>query len=201
MMIPLPIRNSFCVTATFGQKGKYWATFHKGIDFVSTDRKVYSTVNGVVRYMAFDEKGWGYYVSIGDKKDNRHIFCHLKKGSIKVKKGDTVKVGEEIAEMGDTGNATGIHLHFQINNENKSPIDPKYFFSYNFTRGNYNTREFENMFTDEKDIPKYAKDSVNYLVKNKIIKGYDDGTLRPNEYINLSRLSVILYRIIKFIKG
>ena len=60
--------------------------------------------------------GYGNYIKI--KKPNSNIYfvyAHLYPGSIKVKEGDIVKQGQYIAIMGNSGNTTGTHLHFQIN--------------------------------------------------------------------------------------
>ncbi len=42
-------------------------------------------------------------------------YGHLKSGSVRVKVGDRVRQGEVIAEVGDTGDAAAVHLHFQVN--------------------------------------------------------------------------------------
>jgi hypothetical protein len=42
------------------------------------------------------------------------LYAHLRPGSIKVKPGDTVHRGELLAHLGNTGNSTEPHLHFQI---------------------------------------------------------------------------------------
>ncbi len=42
-------------------------------------------------------------------------YAHLKTGSLKVKTGDHVKQGDQIAEVGDTGDTPVVHLHFQVN--------------------------------------------------------------------------------------
>jgi len=42
-------------------------------------------------------------------------YGHLKAGSVKVAVGETVKSGQVIAEVGDTGDSAAVHLHFQIN--------------------------------------------------------------------------------------
>jgi len=42
------------------------------------------------------------------------LLCHLRKNSVKVKKGDTVKVGQQIAEVGNSGASIQPHLHLQI---------------------------------------------------------------------------------------
>ncbi len=60
--------------------------------------------------------GYGNYIKI--KKPNSNIYfvyAHLYPGSIKVNVGDIVKQGQYIAIMGNSGNTTGTHLHFQIN--------------------------------------------------------------------------------------
>jgi murein DD-endopeptidase MepM/ murein hydrolase activator NlpD len=42
-------------------------------------------------------------------------YGHLKAGSARVKVGDRVRQGQVIAEVGDTGDAAAVHLHFQVN--------------------------------------------------------------------------------------
>jgi murein DD-endopeptidase MepM/ murein hydrolase activator NlpD len=42
------------------------------------------------------------------------IYVHLQPGSVRVKKGQKVKAGDEIAALGSSGNSTEPHLHFQI---------------------------------------------------------------------------------------
>jgi len=49
------------------------------------------------------------------EKDGIFALCaHLANGSVKVKKGDTVKEGEPIGKVGHSGNSTAPHLHFQL---------------------------------------------------------------------------------------
>lgn len=42
------------------------------------------------------------------------LLCHLRNGSLLVKKGDTVKVGQKIGEVGNSGNSIQPHLHMQV---------------------------------------------------------------------------------------
>jgi biotin carboxyl carrier protein len=44
------------------------------------------------------------------------VYAHLQPGSLRVKVGDTVKVGEPLAKIGNTGPSLGPHLHFGLLN-------------------------------------------------------------------------------------
>ena len=51
------------------------------------------------------------------------FYCHLRKDSLKVKSGDTVKEGQDIAQVGQSGMAEFPHLHFALIAQDKT-IDP-----------------------------------------------------------------------------
>ena len=42
------------------------------------------------------------------------LLCHLRKGSSKVRKGDVVRVGQQVAEIGNSGSSIQPHLHIQV---------------------------------------------------------------------------------------
>ena len=50
-------------------------------------------------------------------------YCHMRKGSVVVKKGDTVKVGQRLGLVGYSGNTMFPHLHFHVK-KGKKVIDP-----------------------------------------------------------------------------
>ncbi|MDX2108533.1 MAG: M23 family metallopeptidase [Candidatus Melainabacteria bacterium] len=58
-------------------------------------------------------------VKIGENK--YAFYAHMKKGSIKVKIGDTLTRGQEIGLVGNAGNSSGPHLHFHVC-DNASPL-------------------------------------------------------------------------------
>ncbi|MFD0590966.1 M23 family metallopeptidase [Paenibacillus sp. GCM10027627] len=60
------------------------------------------------------EQPMGNMVLIKHDNGEYSMMAHLKNGSVKVKKGDTVKVGELIGECGNSGNSSEAHLHFQM---------------------------------------------------------------------------------------
>jgi murein DD-endopeptidase MepM/ murein hydrolase activator NlpD len=56
----------------------------------------------------------GNYVILRHAGGEFSHYAHLKQGSVRVKAGDTVKRGQAIAQLGQTGNSTEPHLHFQL---------------------------------------------------------------------------------------
>ncbi len=98
---------------------------HEGTDiFAMTGTPVRSPVDGVVRHASGGAGGMAAYVRTVEGHDV--YFAHLSAYS-EVKPGDTVKVGDVIGFVGDTGNAKGgaAHLHFEIHPKGKGPVNPK----------------------------------------------------------------------------
>jgi len=64
------------------------------------------------------ENGAGNFIGIRIDGDHYAFYAHLEPGSIQVTLGQKVKKGDVIAAVGNTGNATGPHLHFHISDAN-----------------------------------------------------------------------------------
>ena len=56
----------------------------------------------------------GNHVVIEHGPGEYSVYAHLKPGSLKVKVGDKVRIGDNIAQVGTTGNSTEPHLHFHV---------------------------------------------------------------------------------------
>lgn len=87
----------------------------------------------------------GYYVEITHKNGYKSRYLHLKAGSIIVSVKQLVKKGQTLGYMGDTGDATNVHLHLAILKNNKF-VDPlpyllgdKNFEGENWEYGDYTT--------------------------------------------------------------
>lgn len=103
----------------------FYSSTHKGLDLGWTSKlqgfgknqPIYASADGVVYAIKDNDttkKSWGNYIKIKHDDSTFTMYAHLKTGSLRVKKGDKVIQGEIIANMGDTGEAKGCHLHFEI---------------------------------------------------------------------------------------
>jgi len=89
---------------------------HQGQDLTAAaGTPVLSPHAGVVEAADFQRRGAGNYVVIdSDGEDYDFVFMHLRTGSVRVLVGDRVRTGEQIGEVGSTGESSGPHLHFEV---------------------------------------------------------------------------------------
>lgn len=76
--------------------------------------------------------GFGNYVIIQHVDNNYTVYAHMSKDSITVEIGDSVKRGQVIGKVGNSGSSTGAHLHFEVRvggNDSSSTQDPLNFVS------------------------------------------------------------------------
>ncbi len=184
-----PVKGKFNITAIFGQEGKHWADGHKGIDFTAKDKNVYAACDGTVRVVAYDANGWGRYISIGDSEGRRHLYCHLEKCN--VSEGKKVKAGQVIGVMGSTGNSTGVHLHYQINNSAGVPQNAADFLGIPNEKGEYNSNDFD-LFKDDEEISPWAKDAVYEAKEKGLMLGDADGNFRPKDPLTREEAAVLI---------
>ncbi len=101
---------------------------HKGVDLSPKNRKdgepIYATGDGVVEKVAYQRRGYGYYVLINHGFGYKTRYAHLTKDLL-VHEGQVVKKGQQIAFMGNTGRSTGSHLHYEVifMGEHQNPIN------------------------------------------------------------------------------
>ena len=116
---PLPGGN---VTSYYGPR---WKKMHKGIDLQTfKGDSIRATFDGEV---VFSGVGHGFGNLVRIKHDNGLETYYAHNTRNLVKKGDFVKAGQVIALLGQTGRATGPHLHFETHFKGK-PRNPANFF-------------------------------------------------------------------------
>jgi hypothetical protein len=88
---------------------------HRGQDvFGKCGNTIEAARGGKVQYKGYQGSGAGNYVVIDGKKSKfDYVYMHLRQKA-EVKEGERVRTGERIGENGDTGNASGCHLHFEM---------------------------------------------------------------------------------------
>jgi murein DD-endopeptidase MepM/ murein hydrolase activator NlpD len=102
--------------------------FHYGIDFtapVGTD--VYSTGDGIVEKVEYNEHGYGKEVIINHGFGYSTLYAHL--NGYNVRLGQRVKRGDVIGYVGDTGLSTAPHLHYEVIRNNSKVNPANYFFN------------------------------------------------------------------------
>ena len=109
------------ITASFGTKmpsGKP----NDGVDLaVPAGTQIKAADDGVVAYAGNELKDYGNLVLV--RHANGYVSAYANASSLLVKRGDTVKRGQVIANAGQTGNATSPQLHFEIR-KGSVPVDP-----------------------------------------------------------------------------
>lgn len=107
-----PAAKPYCITSPYGWR---WGKFHSAVDISCSGHgsPIYAANNGTVE-VANNNKPWpnGNYVVINHNNGYYTIYAHL--AYVTVEEGQTVQMGQVIGAMGQTGYATGTHLHFGI---------------------------------------------------------------------------------------
>jgi len=133
-----PVDPGFPITAGPGERGARWQSYHKGIDFGKQrdaqgkpireilGANVYAVMDGRIAiagpHLLYDKETgretpgplglriWHHCLH-PQAGSIRFGYCHLRE--ILVNEGDTVKAGQIIGHVGNTGNSSAAHLHFQ----------------------------------------------------------------------------------------
>lgn len=108
--------------------------FHEGMDFSSpVGTPVYATGDGTVTTASWKSQ-YGNLVEISHGYNYTTRYAHLSK--ILVKPGQSVKRGDLIGEVGNTGKSTGSHLHYEVRLRGQAQNPVNYYF-YDLTPKEY----------------------------------------------------------------
>lgn len=140
------------------------SSFHSGIDIGPWDG-TYSTwllapVVGTVTHAGYDDI-FGNRVVVSAKIDGDQVefsLCHGRPGSMQVRAGDRVNQKQRLQLMGETGKASGVHVHFEVH-VNGVRVDPRAFYNQPHSGGGASPIQSE-----EDDMPIMVKANVNIYV-------------------------------------
>lgn len=118
------------ITSGFGFRdhpvsGDY--SFHTAVDVaVDVGTEILAFADGAVRYIG-ESDVFGLYVKVDHDNGVSTFYAHC--DELLVSKGDEVAGGQVIALSGETGNATGPHLHFSLEKDGIR-LDPEYYLEF-----------------------------------------------------------------------
>lgn len=113
----MPTKGIF--TSNFGYR---WGVLHAGIDLAnSIGTPIYAVSDGVV-IDAGPAAGYGALVKLRHADGTVTLYGHVNTTLVSV--GQHVMAGDQIATMGNRGNSTGPHLHFEVLQGGTDRIDP-----------------------------------------------------------------------------
>jgi len=113
----MPTRGIF--TSGFGYR---WGALHGGIDLAnSIGTPIYAVSDGVV-IDAGPTAGYGMWVKLRHADGTVTLYGHVNTTMVNI--GERVMAGDQIATIGNRGNSTGPHLHFEVLLNGADRIDP-----------------------------------------------------------------------------
>ena len=108
------------ISSPYGWRTLYGRSdFHTGIDLTrpgggSSGAIIVASLDGTVESVRRSNSGYGHCIVINHGGGVKTRYAHCLPGSISVSVGQHVSAGQAIARVGESGYATGPHLHFEI---------------------------------------------------------------------------------------
>lgn len=130
--IQWPFASGVPISGVFGKRiapcSNGCSSNHQGVDFApGMGAPIQAIADGVVREAVNSDTGLGVHLVIDHVIEGQlvtSVYGHQLPGSLRVKAGDPVKVGQQIGQVGNTGASTGPHLHLEIRMADGTAVDP-----------------------------------------------------------------------------
>ncbi|MBB1515432.1 M23 family metallopeptidase [Tessaracoccus sp. MC1679] len=116
----MPVKSNYRIGAGFGATGS-WSRYHTGQDFPApVGTPIYAAASGVV--LSPTAGGWaGINVVIQHSNGGSTLYAHMSRKVVGA--GETVRPGQLIGYVGNTGRSFGAHLHFEYYKPGVTPGD------------------------------------------------------------------------------
>lgn len=108
--------QSACLSSGFGWRGRAsgGGRMHSGLDLANpAGGFIYAAGDGWVRAVEV-RAGYGNVIELDHGHGVQTFYAHLSEIDPNLQPGTFVQAGAAIARMGATGNATGVHLHYEV---------------------------------------------------------------------------------------
>ena len=193
-------------------------SFHRGIDIAApTGTEIIAPADGVVVYNRTNRgdprTGYGHFLCIHHQAIGLFSFyAHLERRAMATE-GSTVKQGEVIAYVGNTGESTGPHLHFEIHeNQHKFPhqgndslVDPVDYYPEleNFLNRRLTNLQFQEQTSQFfKDVfVDWQAEAVDALHQKGIANGRSATEFDPNGQLTRGEAAALIHRTIQYLQG
>ena len=127
MNSPLPNPTESC--SCYGWRS-FSQNFHNGIDLsAGIDTEIYAVHSGTISDIGYQPRGLGNYVTVTHDNGYSSTYGHMNKYPQGISIGKKVAQGEVIGYSGNTGNSTGPHLHFILEDETGETFSPDPYFN------------------------------------------------------------------------
>ncbi len=138
---PIPNKNLRAMASGYGYRiHPIYKTskMHTGMDFTAViGTPIYATGDGYVSTADGSGRGYGNHVVLNHGYGYQTLYGHMSR--IKARRGQSVKRGEIIGYVGNTGTSTAPHCHYEVR-KNGKPINP-----INFYYNDLSPKEYQQM--------------------------------------------------------
>jgi murein DD-endopeptidase MepM/ murein hydrolase activator NlpD len=125
VLIRAPVQQA-CLSSGYGTRVVDGASRnHAGVDYYNREGgEIYAAGDGLVT-LAGEDGAYGNAVRIEHGGGVEGLYAHMVPGSLKVRVGDRVRLGQPIGMMGRSGRAYAVHLHYELREAGET-VDPLY---------------------------------------------------------------------------
>ena len=156
----IPDPSKYTMTSPFGYRTDPFtgnSKLHTGVDLaMKPGNPVFATGDGIVESVAFDFFGYGNCVDIDHGFGYKTRYAHL--NTITVIEGMKVKRGDKIGESGQSGRASGPHLHYEVFYKGER-VNPMNYFDLSMSKQEY-LAMVESCNAEKDDTPQRRSFSV-----------------------------------------
>lgn len=112
-----------CLSSGFGPRRGGAGRFHDGVDLFTRNPVAISAAGDGVIESAGRMRGYGNVITVRHRNGVETRYAHLSSFSSGVRRGAHVRRGEILGRTGQTGNATAVHLHYEVLIDGR-PVNP-----------------------------------------------------------------------------